>query len=74
MSPSTTLFIGLDVHKASMAVAAVAQDPGAAVLSLGTIGTRQGDLAQRSRTMPAQAKHVLFVYDAGPCGYGLSRY
>jgi hypothetical protein len=44
MSQSSTLCIGLDVHKESMAVAYVAPDHGAEVLYLGTIGTRQGDI------------------------------
>jgi transposase len=39
MSQSTTLFIGMDVHKDSIAVAYIAQDHGAEVTYLGTIGT-----------------------------------
>jgi hypothetical protein len=44
MSQSNTLFIGMDVHKETIAVAYVAQDHGAEVTSLGTIGTRQCDI------------------------------
>jgi hypothetical protein len=44
MSQSTTLFIGMDVHKDSIAVAYIAQDHGAEVTYLGTIGTRQCDI------------------------------
>ena len=73
MSQSRTLFIGMDVHKDSMAVASVAQEHGAAVASLGTMGTRQGASAQRSRQRPSQAPHLLFVYAAGPGGSWLSR-
>jgi methylmalonyl-CoA mutase cobalamin-binding subunit len=39
MSQSSTLYVGMDVHKDSIAVAYVAQDHGAEVISLGTIGT-----------------------------------
>ena len=74
MSQSSTLFIGMDVHKATIAVAYVAQEHGAEVTSLGTSGTRQGDIDQRVRKMQSKAKHLLFVYEAGPCGYWLSRY
>jgi transposase len=74
MSQSRTLFIGMDVHQESMAVASVAQDHGAAVTYLGSLGTRQGDLEQLIRTMQSQAKHLIFVYEAGPCGYWLYRY
>ena len=46
MSQSRTLFIGMDVHKDAIAVAYVAQDHGAEVTYLGTIGTRQCDIDQ----------------------------
>jgi transposase len=71
---STTLFIGLDVHKDSIAVAYVAFDPGADVTYLGTIGTRQTDIDQLVRKLQSKAKQLVFVYEAGPCGYWLYRY
>jgi transposase len=74
MSQSSPLFIGIDVHKDSMAVAYVAQDHGAEVTYLGTIGTRQGDIDQRIRKMPSKATHLICVYEAGPCGSWLYRY
>ena len=74
MSQSSTLFIGMDVHKDSIAVAYVAQDHGAEVIYLGTIGTRQCDIDQLIRKMQSKAKHLIFVYEAGPCGYWLYRY
>jgi transposase len=73
MSQSSTLFIGMDVHKDSMAVAYVAQDHGAEVTYLGTIGTRQGDIDQLIRKRQSKAKHLIFVYEAGPCGSWLYR-
>src|SRR2546426_2693821 len=74
MSQSSTLFIGMDVHKDSIAVAYVAQDHGAEVMYLGAIGTRQCDIDQLIRKMQSKAKHLIFVYEAGPCGYWLYRY
>jgi transposase len=74
MSQSSTLFIGMDVHKESIAVAYVAQDHGAEVIYLGTIGTRRCDIDQLIRKMQSKAKHLVFVYEAGPCGYWLYRY
>jgi transposase len=74
MSQSSTLFIGMDVHKDSIAVAYVAQDHGAEVIYLGVIGTRQCDLDQLIRKLQSKAKHLIFVYEAGPCGYWLYRY
>ena len=69
LSQSRTRFIGMDVHKETIAVAYVAQDHGAEVTSLGTIGTRQCDIDHLVRKMQSKAKHLLFVYEAGPCGY-----
>jgi transposase len=69
MSHSSTLYVGLDVHKDSIAVAYVAQDHDAEVIYLGTIGTRHCDIDHLLRKMPSKAKHLVFVYEAGPCGY-----
>ena len=74
MSQSRTLFIGMDVHKDTIAVAYIAQDHGADVTSLGTSGTRQCDIDQLIRTRPSKAQHLIFVYAAGPCGSWLYRY
>src|SRR5438128_1495852 len=74
MAQSRTLFVGMDVHQETMAVASVAQEPGAAVPYLGTMGTRHCALAQLLRKMPAQAQHLLFLSEAGPCGSWRSRY
>jgi transposase len=74
MSQSSMLYIGLDVHKEAIAVAYVAQDQGAEVTYLGTIGTRQGDIDHLVRKLQSKAKPLVFVYEAGPCGYWLYRY
>jgi transposase len=74
MSQSRTRFIGMDVHKDSIAVAYVSQDHGAQVTYLGAIGTRQCDIAQMIRTRQSKATHLIGIYEAGPCGYWLYRY
>jgi transposase len=74
MSQSSTLYVGLDVHKESIAVAYVAQDHGAEVTYLGAIGTRQADIDHLVRKLQSKAQHLVFVYEAGPCGYWLYRY
>jgi transposase len=73
MPQSSTLYIGMDVHKASLAVAYVAQDHGAEVTALGPIGTRQADIDHLIRKLQSKANHLVFVYEAGPCGYWLYR-
>jgi transposase len=74
MSQSSTLYIGWDVHKESIAVAYVAKDHGAEVIYLGTIGTRQCDIDHLLRKLQSKATQLVFVYEAGPCGYRLYRY
>jgi transposase len=73
MNHSSTLDLGLDVHKEAMAVASVAKDPDADVIDLGTIGTRPVDIDSLVRTLQSQATHLVFVDEAGPCGYWLYR-
>jgi transposase len=73
MSQSRTLYIGWDVHKASIAVAYAPTDPRAAVIYLGAIGTRQCDLDKLIRHLQAKATRLAFVYEAGPCGSWLYR-
>jgi hypothetical protein len=73
INQSSTLYIGMDVHKESMAVAYVTQDHGAEVTYLGTIGTRPCDLDNLTRKLQSKAKQLVFVYEAGPCVYWLYR-
>ena len=71
---SKTLYVGLDVHKESIAVAYAPEDRGAEVVSLGPIGTRQCDIDKLIRTLQSKGATLIFVYEAGPCGYWLYRY
>jgi transposase len=63
------LFVGLAVHKETLAVAYVGEERGAEVIALGTIGTRQGDLDKLIRKLQGKGKTLHLVYEAGPCGY-----
>jgi transposase len=74
MRHSSTLYMGLDVHKESIAVAYAPEERDAEVVFLGTIGTRQCDIDTRVRQLTSKAKPLVFVYEAGPCGYWLYRY
>src|SRR5262245_65563037 len=71
MPQSSTLYIGMDVHKDSIAVAYVAQEHHAEVISLGAVGTRQCDIDQLIRKMQSKSNRLVFVYEAGTCGYWL---
>jgi hypothetical protein len=68
------LYIGMDVHRGAIAVAYVAKDHDTDVIYLGTIGTRHADIDQLVRKFQSKATHLVFVYEASPCGYWLNRY
>jgi transposase len=63
----------MDVHKETIAVAYVAQDHGAEVPYVGTIGTRQSESDTLIRKRQSKAQHLIFIDEAGPCGSWLSR-
>src|SRR6266511_3336993 len=71
---SKNLYVGLDVHKDSIAVAYALDERGAEVVSLGAIGTRQCDIDKLIRKLQAKGATLVFAYEAGPCGYWLYRY
>ncbi|HSX79324.1 MAG TPA: IS110 family transposase, partial [Candidatus Saccharimonadia bacterium] len=73
MKQSSTLYVGMDVPKESIAVASIAQDHGAEVVSLGTVGTRPCDIDKLIRQLQSKSPQLVFVYEAGPCGYWLYR-
>jgi transposase len=63
---STTLYVGLDVHKDSIAVAYAPELRGAEVISLGTIGTRPCDIDKLIRTLKSKAGRLLRAGDLNP--------
>jgi transposase len=74
MAQASTLFVGLDVHKETIAVAYAADEREAEVVAFGTIGTRQCDIDKLIRKLQAKGKPLHLVHEAGPCGYWLYRY
>ena len=74
MSKSTTiLYVGLDVHKDSIAVATCGPERGDEPVFVGPIGTRECDIDKMVRRLQSQASRLVFAYEAGPCGYVLYR-
>ena len=71
MAHSSTLFVGLDVHKETIAVAYITEEREAEIVFLGTIGTRQCDIDKLIRKLQAKGKTLHFVDEAGRCGYWL---
>ena len=74
MAKSTPLFVGLDVHKDSIAVAHALGQSAYPPVIVGTIGTRQADLDKLLRRLRAKTPALVFAYEAGPTGYGVHRY
>ncbi len=74
MNQCSTLFVGLDSHKDFISVAYAPDDRSAEVIFVGRIGTRQCDIDKLIRRLQSKAKHLVFAYEAGPCGYSLYRY
>jgi transposase len=69
------IFIGLDVHKATIAVALAPDGRSNEVRFQGSVPHRPGAMADLGRRL--QSKHpgarLTFCYEAGSCGYGLAR-
>ena len=73
MSEPTPLFVGLDVHKDSIAVAYAQGQSADPPVYVGAIGTREADLTKLIRRLQSKTPTLRFAYEAGPCGYGLYR-
>jgi len=71
MEEGIKFFVGLDVHKDSIAIA-VAEAGRAPARSIGSLPHDVGKLLKRLAGY-GEARHVHVVYQAGPTGYGLQR-
>jgi transposase len=74
MTQPTPIFVGLDVHKDSIAVAHAQGHSADPPVFVGEIGPRQADLDKLIRRLEAKTPDLVFAYEAGPSGYGLHRY
>lgn len=74
MHQPTTIFVGLDVHKDSISVSYAAADRPEPPQFLGQIGTRKADIDKLVRRLQSKSPHLVFAYEAGPCGYVLYRH
>jgi transposase len=74
MPHASTRLVGLDVHKDAIAVAYAREARDTEVIFMGRTGTRQCDIDKLIRALSSKAKQLVFVYEAGPCGYWLYRY
>jgi transposase len=72
MKDSTTLFIGMDVHKETIAVA-ISEHHGAPRY-YGEIANTCEAISKLIKAVVPKGKRAAFCYEAGPCGYVLYRH
>ena len=68
-----TIFVGLDVHKATISVAIAGGERGGEFCHWGTINNRADHVRRLAEKLGIGGRQLHFCYEAGPCGYGLYR-
>jgi len=68
------IFIGLDVHKDSIAIALADDGRNGEIRLYGTIGGDLASLDKAIRKFRRSSVELRFVYEAGPCGYEIYRH
>jgi transposase len=67
-------FIGMDVHKNSISIAIADEGRHGEVRNYGKINNNTAALEKMIRKLLSDNRDLSFVYEAGPCGYGLYHY
>ena len=65
-------YVGLDVHKETIAVS-VAETDGGEVCYLGEVPNTADSVVKLVKRLRKEGAKLSFCYEAGPCGYGLHR-
>lgn len=68
-----TTYVGMDVHKASIAVA-IAEEGHGEPVTLGMIPNNRDSLLKLLKKLQKPGRQLRFCYESGPCGYEIYRY
>jgi transposase len=71
-SSKSKIFVGMDVHKDSIEI--VLSEAGGEVRRFGRIGGDVVALSKAVRKLESHGRPLMFVYEAGPCGFGIYRW
>lgn len=74
MSKHTIKYVGLDVHKDTIAIAIADEERSGEIRNYGTIAHTREALEKFLRKQLSQGIELHCVYEAGPTGFGLYRY
>lgn len=68
------MFVGMDVHKESIDISIAEEGRAGEVRHYGVIPGDLEALGKVVRTLRAPGRRLRFVYEAGPCGFGIHRH
>ncbi len=67
------IFVGLDVHKATIAITTADEGREGVVRFHGTIANTPTDVVKLTKRLSKGTASLMFCYEAGCCGYGIYR-